>query len=237
MKHLLTALICFFLGAAHAQKTESKEVYVKLFSKEKIAGTELSYEIPILKPAIFRLDNQTIDSKSVEFVQSKHGYFANLSKIHGDKTERYAMRLKQGRANIYEEISMEVYGKQVLEIPSGSEEDMKRMDLIASGEGFEYYSVAEREVRKATVRNMRDDFADNASALHEVNMIRKYQVLQVALIGAGAGFIAYDILKQSSGPVRLNAPIVIGLVLGGSSYFLEGAKENARWLAIDEYNK
>jgi hypothetical protein len=237
MKHLLTALLSFCLGVAHAQKTEPKEVYVKLFSKEKIAGSELTYDVPILKPAVFHLDDQTIDSKNVEFVQNKHGFFANLSKIHGDKSERYAMRIKQGRANIYEEVSMEVYGKEILDIPSGSEEDMKRMDLIASGEGFEYYSVAEREVRKANVRNMRDDFADNEAALHEVNVIRKYQWLQVALIGAGAGFIAYDILKQASGPVRLNAPMVIGVVIGGSSYFLEGAKENARWLAIDEYNK
>lgn len=229
--------MCISSFAAVAQKTEGKELFLKLYSGEKVTGTHLTYEMPILKPALFQLDDQPFETKQVQFFQNNHGFFANLNKIHGDKSERYALRIKQGRANIYEEVSMDVYGKEELNVNGGTEEDLKRLDLLASGEGFEYYSVAEREVRKANVRNMRDDFADNAQALHEVNMIRKYQILQVALIGVGAGFIAYDIISQSGGAVRLNAPMVIGVVIGGSAYFLEGAKENARWLAIDEYNK
>ena len=131
MKQLFTALICIGFLAGNAQKTEGKELFLKLYSGEKVVGTNLTYEMPILKQALFQLDERPFETASVQFFQNKHGYFANLNKVHGDKAERYALRIKQGRVNIYEEVSMDVYGKEELNVSGGSEDDLKRIESVA----------------------------------------------------------------------------------------------------------
>jgi hypothetical protein len=236
MKAVLMIIAAVFSLSAFSQKTEGEQ-FVVLHTGEKITGQTLLYDSPILKQAVFRLDDRPFETPAVAFFQNNHGFFANLNKIYGNKAERYALRIRSGKVNVYEEIEMSVYGKENLAADGNSEADLKKHHMLASGETFQYYSVGNREVKRATVRNMKVDLADNVDAMHEIGMIRKYQVLQGLMIGAGAALIAYDIIKQSGGAVRFNPMMAVGIVVGGSAMFLESAKDNARWLAIDAYNK
>jgi hypothetical protein len=49
--------------------------------------------------------------------------------------------------------------------------------------------------------------------------------------------ITYGIIEQSGDDVRFSIPMAVGIVVGGSSYFLEKKKEDALWFAADAYNK
>lgn len=236
MKTFTFLLACLISLATIAQKTEANH-FVILFSGEKISGTRLIYDSPIMKASQFMLDDRPFESSSVAFFQNNHGYFANLSGLHGQKAERYAMRIKSGKVNLFEEVEMEVYGSDKLGGDGTDEQALYKGDALASGEAFQYYSIAAREVKKATVRNMKVDLADNPAALREVKMIRKYQVLQVSLLAAAAGIIGNSIYQQGGGAVRFEPMMALGIIVGGSSLFLENAKENAKWLAVDNYNK
>lgn len=236
MKQFTFLLACLISLATIAQKTESNH-YVVLFTGEKISGTRLIYDSPIMKASQFMLDDRPIESSSVAFFQNNHGYFASLSGLYGQKAERYAMRIKAGKVNLFEEIEMDVYGSDGLGGEGTEEQELYKGDALASGTTFQYYSVAAREVKKASVRNLKVDLADNPAAMHEVKMIRKYQILQGTLLAAAAGIIGNSIYQQSGGAVRFEPMMALGIIVGGSSLFLENAKENAKWLAVDNYNK
>lgn len=232
MKKIVTLLLLTASTTLWSQKTENSS-FVVLHTGEKLSGSALHYEMPILRPSTFNLDDKQLEATEVAFFQNSIGFFANLNKIHGNKSERFAMRIKSGKVNLFEEIPIEIYGKGSLD---SSIEDLDK-DMLASGKSFQYYSVAQREVRKATVRNMKIDLADNPAAMKEVNAIRRFQILQGALVSAGASFIAYSIMQQSGGAVRFNPMMALGIIVSGSSLFLENSKDNAKWLAVDAYNR
>lgn len=230
MKKLVVIALLALTVPAWAQVTAPKHSIV-YFSGEKVDGDRLIYEAPILKAPHFDLDGLQIETPSVAFFQNNHGYFANLAKIHGEKAERYAIRIKTGNINLYEEIEMEVYGGDNIEIAEDGN------DNLAKGEDFQYFNVSTGEIKKANYRNLKANMADNAKALREVNMIRNYSIIQGVLIGIGAGIIGYEIHRQTDQAVRFTPAMAAGIVVGGSSYFLINAKGNARWLAVDAYNR
>jgi hypothetical protein len=233
MKKTLLLLLSILTLQGFAQMDKTQKVV--LFTGENFTGSHLSYEVPILKPATFKLDDKTFDTQQIAFFQNNNGYFGNLCRIHGAKAERYALRIKAGKVDLYEEIEMSVYSGDELNIdPTNARE---KEEMLASGKTFQYYHMPNRELKKANVYNMKVDLADNANSLKEVRNIRKYQVLQGLLIGVGAGIIAGDILKQSGGSVHFDVPMAIGVVVAGTSYFCENAKDNAKWLAVDYYNR
>jgi hypothetical protein len=232
MKQIFTFLFIAVSALSWAQRTETTP-FVVLHTGEKLSGSALQYEMPILKSSTFQLDDKQLEASEVAFFQNFNGFFANLNKIHGEKSERFAMRIKSGKVNLFEEIPIEIYGKGSLD----SSVDELEKDMLATGRTFQYYSVAQREVRKATYGNMKVDLADNPAAMKEVKTIRRFQLLQGALVSAGASFIAYSIVQQSGGAVRFNPMMALGIIVSGSSLFMENSKENARWLAVDAYNR
>ncbi len=227
---LSTLLISFY---SFSQKTENHSV--KLYSGESISGEKLLYVNPIMKTPLFELDGKKFESHLVQFLENNHGYFANLNKIYGEKSERYALRIKSGKIAIFEEVDMEFYGGDDLPIDKNSEKE--KSDLLASGEVFQYYTKLDGSIQKASYKNLKADMSDNEQALKELRLFQTYKFLQIGLIATGAGLIAYDILRQSNDDVRFSPVMAVGIVVGGSSYLLENKKSDARFFAVEAYNK
>jgi vancomycin permeability regulator SanA len=99
-------------------------------------------------------------------------------------------------------------------------------------------------VQKANYKNLRLALADNAESKQEMNVFRNFRYAQIGLVVAGAGILAYEMVRQneaantsSDESIRFTPMVALGLVLGGSSYLLERPKQDAKWFAVDNYNK
>lgn len=232
MRYLFIAVIALCSLSGISQKTETKVHRVQLFTGDVFEGTRLIYASPILKTPVFELDEKKFESPTVAFFQNNHGYFANLTNIYGPKNERFAIRIRTGKINLFEEIEIEPYAGDELAATDSEENEM-----LATGEVFGFYNMGNGAIKKANYKNLRTDMADNEAASKELKGYRNMRLLQFGLIGAGAGIIAYDIFKQRDNNVEFTVPIALGIAIGGSSYFLESKKEDALWLAADAYNK
>ncbi|MFY8138071.1 MAG: hypothetical protein ACOVMR_08195 [Flavobacteriales bacterium] len=234
MRLIITAVIAILSLSSFAQKSP---VVHKLFlySGDSIEGTRLIYSTPILKAPVFQMDGENFQTDIVQFLQNNNGYLANLNKIYSDKSERYALRIKKGKMNLFEEIDMAFYGADELEIDKTIDES--KQEMLATGTIFQYYNIGNGEVKKATLKNLRKDIDGVEAARKELNYHRNMKVLQFSLIAVGAGLITYGIIEQSGDDVRFSIPMAVGIVVGGSSYFLEKKKEDALWFAADAYNK
>lgn len=239
MRSCILFLVLYLTCVIAEAQIGAVEHLVLLHNGEEYTGKRLLYISPILKTSEFELDGRKFESNEIAFFRNNHGYFANLNRIHGDKAERYALRIRQGRVNLFEEIEMPVYGGDNLDLGEGGAGN----EMLASGESFQYFTTSESQVKKASYKNLRLALSDNPASRKEMNMFRNYRYLQIAMVAAGAGLIGYEIHRQSDlanttsdGEIRFTPMIALGVVLGGSSYFLESAKENAKWLAADYYN-
>jgi len=233
MKTLFFSIGLMLCAISNGQLTKPQQKLV-LFNGEVITGSTLTYESPILKPAEFLLDGNSYETTSVEFFQNNHGYFANLGRQNNNRQERYAMRIQKGKINLFEEVEMEVYGGAELQIEGNSNGSDP---MLASGEMYNYYNKGEESIKKASYRNLKVDLGDNSTSMKHLKAFKKYQVLQWSLIGIGTGLIAANVASQSATGVKFNPIMAIGLVVGGSSYFLQAPKSDSIWLAADEYNK
>jgi len=228
-----------FCGGVQAQIAKPTHE-IRLHNGEVYSGSRLVYVSPILRTSEFDLDGRKFESSEIAFFRNNHGYFVNLNRIYSDKAERYAFRFKEGKVNLYEEIEIEVYGGD--ELDTGDPE--ARNEMLATGESYHYFNKGDGAIQKANYKNLRMALSDNEESKKELNVIRNYRILQVGMIVAGSGLIAYEFIRQnenanasSQGDVRLTPMIALGIVIGGSSLLLESGKENARWMAADKYNR
>lgn len=235
MFRILT-MISFFAAIqnnALAQLGEQK-CYIQLVSGETIEGENAVYSPQLLEYPVFLLDGMEYETENIAFIQNRNGYFANLDHLFQNSPERYALRIRKGRINLFEEIDMDIYGGETLNVTGNSEVDS---DLLASGMTFQYYSLGADKVRKANYRNLKTDLATCAPSMQFLRDYRKYQWIQAGLLAGGAGLITQNVISMTGGPVKFNPIMALGLIVGGSSYFLEKAKSDALWFAADEYNK
>jgi hypothetical protein len=233
MKALLSALGIFAIAMSSAQLTNPQNRVV-LYSGDVVTGENLVYESPIMQQPVFVMNNEQYISTDVQFFQNNHGFFANLNRIHGQKLERYAMRIKVGKINLFEEIDLTVYGGEQLKT-EGTNNNQDPM--LASGESFQYYSKGTDAVREVKYSNLIYDLSDNAASMAHLKRYRNYRSLQWGMLGIGAGIIAANVIANSNTAVKFNPVMALGFVIGGSSYLLENPKEDELWLAADEYNK
>jgi hypothetical protein len=56
-------------------------------------------------------------------------------------------------------------------------------------------------------------------------------------MGSGAGVLASTIAMQAGQSFQFNPLMLLGVLLSGSSLLLEAPKDDALWLAADEYNR
>jgi hypothetical protein len=231
MRFLFLLFFTAICSSTFAQKTEA-EHSVKLHTGEVFEGDKVLYINPILKQPSWELDGKKFETGIVAYIQNNHGFLANLNKIHGEKAERYALRIKKGKINLFEEVDIEFYGGETLEA-----EGDEKPETLASGEIYQYYSMGDGEVKKARFKSLKNDLKDNEASVKHLNAFRNFKILQATLIALGAGIITYDIINQSDDAVRFSPMMAAGIVVGGSSYFLQSKKDDALWLAADAYNK
>ncbi len=236
MRILFSILSVLLVQFCSAQLTKPEHSVV-LYTGEITTGEKLLYESQPLKDAMFNLDGEMFESEKVGFFQNNHGYFANLSKFHGPRAERYALRIKKGKINLFEEIEIDVYGGDELMIESNDENDKKNDMSLATGQVYQYYTMESGPLKKATYGNLKLDLASNAESMKYLHSYRNYRFLQWAMIGVGAGLITKSIADDSGRSIRFGPVMAMGIVIGGSSYFLQNAKSDALWFAADEFNK
>jgi hypothetical protein len=223
---LFFALLALTAGAQKRKSTH----HVQLMSGETIEGKRLQYLALSNTEPVFRLDDMMIPAKEVEFFQNNHGYFANLGRIEGFNQPQFALCIDKGRANLYQKIDIDVYGGDLLEPKNGGAD-------LADGTTVHFYNVGTEPVRKVGYGNMKIDLADNLGATAHLKDYRKYRFVQMGLIGSGAGVLASTIAVQAGQPFQFNPFMLLGVLLSGSSLLLESPKDDALWLAADEYNR
>ena len=187
-------------------------------------------EVQIIKEAVFQLDGIMYPSKEVEFFKNKHGYFANLGRVEGFGSPSFAMCIDRGRTNLYQRIDIEVYG--AVELKPG-----ENGAGLSDGTSFQFYNVGDEPLRKVGYSNMKVDLADNLGATAHLKDYRKFRMLQFGLMGGGAGVLASSVVAQNGQTIQFNPMMLLGILLSGSSLLLESPKDDALWLAADEYNR
>ncbi|MFN0031431.1 MAG: hypothetical protein ACKVOR_04660 [Flavobacteriales bacterium] len=235
MRTILITLLAFATQLSQAQLSKV-EIRLGLYNGEVINGSQLQYESPSLKDAKFLMDSEEYETSEVQYFQNTHGYFANLNKLHGDNAERYAMRIRIGKLNLYEEVDISVYGSGELATDEANE-GQSQDPMLASGETFEYYNKDEESVRIANYNNLCFDLSDNEKSMKHLKKYRNYRLLQWTMLSLGSGVVAFEVIRNSGSAVRLNPFMAFGFVLGGSSYFMESPKRDELWLAADVYNE
>ena len=225
----LTFLLTLLSISAYAQKSNPRS-YIQLMSGESIEGKELIFVAPSQNEPVFQLDGISYPAKEVEFFKNKHGYFANLGRIEGFDKPSFAMRIDKGRTNLYQRIDVGVYaGAELMPGTNG--------EGLSDGTSFQFYNVGDEPLRKVGYSNMKVDLADNLGATAHLKDYRKFRFLQLGLIGSGAGVLASSLAVQAGQPVQFNPMMLLGLLVSGSSLLLEAPKDDALWLAADEYNR
>lgn len=225
----LTFLLALLSISAHAQKSNPRS-QIQLMSGETIEGKELIFVAPLQTEPVFQLDGILYPAKDVEFFKNKHGYFANLGRIEGFDKPSFAMRIDKGRTNLYQRIDVGAYAGAEL-IPGENGEG------LSDGTSFQFYNVGDEPLRKVGYSNMKVDLADNLGATAHLKDYRKFRFLQLGLIGSGAGVLASSLAVQAGQPVQFNPMMLLGALLSGTSLLLEAPKDDALWLAADEYNR
>ncbi|MFM2200906.1 MAG: hypothetical protein RL040_106 [Bacteroidota bacterium] len=229
MRTLSILAIVLMSLSTHAQKSNPRP-YIQLMSGETIEGKDLIFHSSSNSESVFQLDGVMYPSKDVEFFKNKHGYFANLGRIEGFEKPSFAMRIDKGRTNLYQRIDIDVYGGPQLKPGSKGEG-------LSDGTAFQYYNVGDEPLRKVGYSNMKVDLADNLGASAHLKDYRKFRLLQFGLIGGGAGVLASSVASQAGQAFQFNPMMLLGVLMSGSSLLLESPKDDALWLAADEYNR
>lgn len=229
MRTLSILIIALISLPALAQKSNPRP-HIQLMSGETVEGKELIFLAPSNSEPVFQLDGIMYPSKDVEFFKNRHGYFANLGRIEGFDKPSFAMCIDKGRTNLYQRVDIEVYAGPQLQ-PGVDGEG------LSDGTSFQFYNVGDEPLRKVGYSNMKVDLADNLGATAHLKDYRKFRMLQFGLIGGGAGVLASSMAVQAGQPIQFNPMMLLGVLLSGSSLLLEAPKNDALWLAADEYNR
>jgi hypothetical protein len=234
MNRIIIFLLLLSCVQTSAQVTQPKIHSLELYSGESKEGSFLLYEKRVMHEPTFVLDSISFNSGDVAFFSNNHGSFANLGHIHGNKAQMYAMRIRSGKLDLYEQVDIEVYGYESLNVPPDMGDATAA--FLASGEYFEYYRKGKQEVKKANYRHLRLDLADNESSLEYLKKYRFYQFLQVGMIAAGAAITGGDLLLQDSDNIRITPISALGIVAIGCSFFTQYPKRDLLWQAVESYN-
>jgi hypothetical protein len=227
MKKWLVIGISFISLIASAQLTPKKHI-VRLYNDEVKEGTRLVYEYPIMQPSYFSLDGKHFDSENVAYFRNNHGYFANLSPFFGERSERYAMRIKNtGKIQLFEEIDISAYGGDTL-----LTDNPRR---LATGEVWQFYAKNEGELKKGNYRNLKMDLADNPTSLSYLKSYKRMSILQYSLATAGASLVAYQFYSMRNEPAQLTTGLILGILMTGSTLLFDAPKSDLLWMAVDNY--
>ena len=206
--------------------------FVITHNGDSIPGPHLVYDTPIMQNATFIINNQRFISNNVKYIRNNNGTFANLNHIHGEDTERYALRIKTGRACAFEEVNFGIYSADTLKVYPG----MKHLNrVLASGKNLDYYCIGKGTVYQANYSNMKRDFASNPESLYYINHYHKMQQLQVGLVVVGVGILTYEFIHQQK--VSFTPVAALGTIISLSPLMARVPKREDLWQAFAEFNK
>ncbi|MFM7770633.1 MAG: hypothetical protein ACKO8Q_08760, partial [Bacteroidota bacterium] len=166
--------------------------FVITHSGDSIHGVKLVYDTPIAQSAFFTLNDKRFNANDVAFIRNNNGTFANLNKIYGLDTEHYALRIKTGRANAFEEIPFGIYSGDTLKVYPGMRGINK---LLASGKRFDFYNIGQGPVYAANYKNMIRDMGGNSESKWYIEHYRKLSRIQIVLATAGVGIMTYEFIR------------------------------------------
>ena len=233
MKKICFVIILALIGlTSFAQFGKAKPHTVELANGTSYDGDLLVYAEPIMNPPVFRLGTEEVPVSDVRFFRNNHGYFTNLSFADQSK-EGFAMRIRKGNIDLFECIDIDLYGKTELKIASGQEEEV--LNKMAQGKEFQYYSLDQKSIKRANYSNLVMDLQSNAESVGYLRNFRKYKLLQGVLIVAGTSLLGASIATQGDN-LSFTPAMVLGVVLGGSSFFCQAPKDDYLWMAVESFN-
>jgi hypothetical protein len=213
-----------------------KQQKVILFSGDTIQSDSITYEFLNSDKPYFRLGNGTqFTSDSVKFVTNFHGTFVNLREVGpSNDEERYALRIRNKKVKVFEEIEMEIYGREKLAIRNIGKRISQHPEL-ASGDEYDFYTLRNDTVRKVNYQNLKIDLWGNEKSRDELLAFKRFRYLQVGMIAAGAG-IAVASLYMGESTGKITPITATGIILAGCSVLIEFPKKDALKNAIDFYD-
>ncbi len=226
-KLLLPLLVMGCLSAA--AQTEDLS-YVVLNTGERIEGT-FKYEHPVMRAPQIKVNEFSVAPNDIEFFRNTHGIFANVSSFNNGK-ESFALRVKTGPISVFEDVDMDVYGKEMLPVTLTDREERSmlaqgRMDYLMDEEGnvFDAHSY----------RGLKDAMAFNEAAQKHVRRAQRYRWMRGILAGAGGLLTGVGVVQAGYG-AGVTPALVMGVVGFGTNFLFIPAIEDARWQALDAYN-
>ncbi|MDZ4751103.1 MAG: hypothetical protein SGI87_05770 [Flavobacteriales bacterium] len=232
-------LVLFSFCLCHALLSQKQDPVIHrviTFGGEEHVGSDLRYESPILQASFFQLDDKRFETKDVYQFQNNNGFFANLAKVHGEKTERYALRTHTGKIDIYEEINMNFYGGQDILIDFPDEAVRSNHPDLANGNYAQYYVKGDLAIKKSTYKNLKADLSDHTESAGLMKRFNRMRWLQYGMLVSGAALIGAGLGTQDPEEMKMTPMVAFGIVIGGGSYLLENPKEKTIWAAIKSYN-
>ena len=213
---------------------QEKTHEIKLYTGETVQGARLLYERPILKTPYFLFDGVRYETGQVEFFRNNHGRFANLGSLWGGK-ERYALKIKSGKIDLYEEVDMAIYGGDVLDVEL--DPFTSTSPLLAGGEDVEFYVLNGKPIQKAKYRYLKLDLVDNEASMKQLNDFKKYRLLQYGVLSVGLATTVGSLFMNDNNRPEFSPLTALGIIVAGSSYLFEYPKRDAILNSIDSYNE
>ena len=227
-KLLLPALVVGCLSV-NAQLQDDLS-YVVLNNGDRIEGT-IKYERPIMKAPQIKVNEFTVAPNEVGLLRNSHGIFANVSQLNKGM-ESFALRVKVGPISVFENVDMDIYGKETL--PTNLT-DREERSMLAQGR-MDYLMDEEGNMFDAkTYQGLKDAFAFNEAALKHVRRAQRYRWMRGILAGAGGLLTGVGVVQAGYG-AGVTPALVMGVVGFGTNFLFIPAIEDARWQALDAYN-
>ncbi len=229
----ILSTLLFMLCISGALIAQEKKHEITLFGDSLFQGKRLVYERPILQTPFFLLDDSRFETKRIEFFKNNHGRFANLTQLSGGK-ERYALKIKSGKIDLYEEIDMAIYGADVLdvEIDPGT----STSPLLATGEALEFYVKQGNPIQKAKYKNLSRDLFDNEESMKHLKLFKRYRGLQIGVLGLGLATTVGSLFLNQNNRAEFSPLTALGVVITGSAYLFEYPKRDELLNSVDAYN-
>ncbi|MBI1268355.1 MAG: hypothetical protein GC193_13090 [Cryomorphaceae bacterium] len=222
-------LLCFLFMPFFA---DAQENFVLLARGESIFTEDITYRTEILKETGFKTDVGFFCTNEIAAIKNQNGYFINVSDLKKGE-EHWAFRFQKTPISLFEEVDMNVYGTTL----PGFNKSRKPQKGMASGQRIDFYSNEEGIAKRVNYSNLRLDLSSNAESLGHLKRSRTYQWCQVGLQLSGAGLFTSGFVGLGETAFRFTPAMLLGVLMGGGSFLLVEPIRDARWMAIDVYNK
>lgn len=230
----------------YADSIEKKYKYfLYTYAGEIINAPEIEYRTGFFRDSYLVADGRKYNPEKVKFYKNEEGTFANSKDIKFNSYSNFVERVKNGRINLYEEISthrhLSSYNSNTgLYSPGFNTKSIKN-----------YYNFGFSDLKKANYKNLQDDIGDNPLCQPYLIKYKNITKTQNFLAGIGVGVViigfATLINKTKDWDGTDNTPepnttgnivtLAIGSGMVWTAYFMSFSKPKQLRKAIDAYNQ